>query len=102
MDLSFILAIGLSAILTAVLMVLSEITSRRISTFRLAFGISYLLGLILMQPWRVASAEEAGMAGMTMVFLAIWVVIGCVLGAIPTALCVSLFGWIAGRFKGRV
>lgn len=100
-DFSFILVIGLSAILMSGLMIFSEVTRRRGSSFRLAFGISYLLGLLLIQPWRIASPEEAGMSAMMLMFMAIWVAIGCIIGAAPTAFAISVVRWGVGAFKKR-
>jgi hypothetical protein len=101
MDASFILVIGISAILTAGLMIFSEITSRRSSTFRLAFCASYLLGLALMQPWHIESTQEAGMSAAMLVFMAIWVAIGCILGAIPTAVVIGLARWFLSLAKKK-
>lgn len=101
MDLSFILIIGLNAILTSAMMVYSEVRSRRGSIFRLTFGISYLLGLAVMQPLRITSAEEAGMSVMMLIFMALWVMAGCLIGAAPTALALSMFRWAAGAIRKR-
>lgn len=94
MDISFILIIAASAILISGMMVYAEVTRRRRSIFRLTFGVSYLLGLALMQPWQVTSPQEAGMSVMMLIFMAIWVVIGCIMGAVPTAIGITLFKWI--------
>jgi hypothetical protein len=101
MDFSFILVIALAAILTSGMMIFAEVTSRRSSTFRLAFGISYLAGLALMQPWHGSSAQEVGMSGMMLIFMMLWVAIGCIIGGIPTALAISIVRWIAGFFRKR-
>jgi hypothetical protein len=101
MDVSFILVIGLSAVVTSGLMIFSEVTSRRGSTFRLAFGISSLAGFLVMQPWRAASPEEAGVSLMTLIFIPLWAAIGCVLGAIPAALVISAIRWLARLIDKR-
>ncbi|MBB5984197.1 hypothetical protein [Sphingobium lignivorans] len=101
MDFSFILVIGLSAILASASMIFAEVTSRRVSIFRLPFFAAYLLGLVLMQPWRVTSAEEAGMSAMMLVFMALWVAIGWIIGAIPTALILSIVRWVSATMRRR-
>ncbi|MDR6852030.1 hypothetical protein J2Y54_001523 [Sphingomonas sp. BE123] len=94
MDASFILIIAASAIIMSVMMIYAEITRRRRSVFRLTFGVSYLFAIALMQPWRVASAQEAGMSVMMLVFMAIWVAIGCFIGGALTATVIAAFSWI--------
>ncbi len=99
MDFSFILVIGVSAILVSAMMVYSEVTSRRYSIFRLSFGICYLIGIVLMQPWRIASTQEVGMSIIILVFGAIWVALGCIIGAVPTALGIALVKWIRATLR---
>jgi hypothetical protein len=94
MDVSFILIIAVSAILMSVMMVYAEVTRRRGSIFRVTFGASYLLGIVLMQPWQVGSTQEAGMSVVMLVFMAIWVAIGCAIGAALTATVIAIFSWI--------
>jgi hypothetical protein len=102
MDFSFILVIGLSAILASAWMIFVEVTSRRVSIFRVPFIVAYLLGLALMQPWRITSAQEAGMSVMMLVFMVLWVAIGWLVGAGPTALLLSIVRWATGGFGKRV
>lgn len=99
MDFSFILVIGLGAVLASAFMIFAEVTSRRVSTFRLPFVVTYVFGIILMQPWRVTSIEEAGMSAMMLVFMALWVATGWIIGAIPTALIISAVRWAFGISK---
>lgn len=94
MDVSFILIIAVSAILMSVMMIYAEVTRRRGSIFRVTFGASYLLGIVLIQPWQAGSAQEAGMSVMMLVFMAIWVAIGCAVGAALTATVIAIFSWI--------
>jgi hypothetical protein len=101
MDFSFILVIGLSAILASAWMIFAEVTSRRVSIFRLPFIIAYLLGIALMQPWHVTSAEEAGLSAMMLFFMALWVAIGWIIGAIPTALILSIVRWASATVRKR-
>lgn len=92
-DVSFILIIAVSAVLMAAMMIYAEVTSRRHSVSRLTFGISYLFGLAMMQPWQIESAQDAGMAVMMLIYMAIWVMMGCAIGAAPTAMGIALFKW---------
>lgn len=101
MDFSFILIIGLSAILASAWMIFAEVTARRVSIFRQPFVIAYLLGIALMQPWRIASAEDAGMSAMMLVLMALWVAIGWIIGAIPTALILSIVRWASAAVRKR-
>lgn len=45
-----------------------------------------------MQPWLVASWQDAGMMGVMLVMLLLSVAAGCVIGAIPSMLFVTLGG----------
>ena len=99
MDLSFILIIGLSAILASIFMIYAEFVSRRVSIFRIPFVIAYLFGLVLVQPWRIESAQEAGVSVMMLVFLAFWVAVGWIIGAVPTALTLSVVRRASGTHK---
>jgi len=101
MDFSFIPVIALAAILMSIFMIFSEVASRRSSNFRLAFGISYLAGLALIQPWRVTSAEEVGMSAMMLIFIALWVAVGSIIGGVPTAFAISIVRWTISAFRKR-
>jgi hypothetical protein len=83
-------------------MIFVEITSQRVSIFRVPFIVAYLLGLALMQPWRIASAQEAGMSAMMLVLMVMCVAMGWLIGAGPTALLLSIVRWAAGGFGKRV
>ena len=87
MDFSFIPIIGLSAILSAAWLILVHIKQRPGSKFRPPFLVSYLLGILMMEPWRIASAQDVGMFAVLLFFmLPLWVSIGWLIGAAPTAL----------------
>ena len=92
MDFSFILIIGLSAILSAAWLIMVHFTQRPGSKFRPPFVVSYLLGLAMMQPWRIASAQDVGMFAVLLLFmLPLWVTVGWLIGAAPTTLILHVF-----------
>ncbi|NWK94909.1 hypothetical protein DM806_04345 [Sphingobium lactosutens] len=97
MDFSGFLVIPLSAVIMAVALVSAEIVRWRGSVFRLAFAISYILGLLLIQPWWTNSATEIGMSAIMLLILALWVVGGCIIGAIPAMLLIAIGKWMARR-----
>ncbi len=97
MDFSGFLIIPLSAIVTAFWMIGSAVLSRRGLSFRTPFAISFALGVIFLEPWRIASFEEAGMFAIMLFLIAIWVIGGCIIGAIPAAVIVSLGQKILSR-----
>ena len=99
MDFSFILVIGLGAILASSFMILAEITSRRVSIFRLPVFITFIVSMALMQPWRASSTQEVGMSVMMLVFVIMWAVTGWIIGAIPTALILPVFRWVSGMAR---
>ena len=55
-----------------------------------AFLLSYGLGVIFLEPWTIGAWQELGMFAITLVMLALWVAGGCIFGAVPAALIVSL------------
>lgn len=89
MDVSFILIIGLAAIITAVTMIYAEMATHRPPVMRISFGVPYVAGLLMMQPWHIQSFEDAGIAIAMLVFMAFWVVIGIVVGGIPAAIAIA-------------
>jgi hypothetical protein len=101
MDFSFVLVMGLSAILASAWMIFAEVSSRRVSFFRVPFITAYLLGLALMQPWNLASVEAVGISAAMLLFVAFWVMIGWILGAVPTALIFSVVRWASGIARKR-
>lgn len=90
MDFSGLLLIPLAALIAAAWIVGVAALSSRAATLRLPFLFSYCLGVLFMQPWFIASWQEAGMFGVMLVMLALWIAAGCIIGAMPAMAAVAL------------
>lgn len=97
MDFSGFLLIPFAAIITACWIIGAALLSKRPHWLRVPFLISYSLGVIFMQPWLIASWQDAGMMGVMLVTLMISIAAGCVIGAVPSKLLVT-FGGKASRY----
>lgn len=97
MDFSGLLMIPLAALITAVWIVGVATLSSRAATPRLPFLLSYSLGVLFMQPWLIASWQEAGMFAVMLMMLAIWIAAGCIIGAMPAMAAVGLTRRLARR-----
>lgn len=94
MDFSGLVLIPLAAAVTAVWIIGASAFSSGKATLRVPFLLSYGLGVLFMQPWLVASWQEAGMVGVMLVMLLIWIAAGCIIGAIPALATVALVRWL--------
>jgi hypothetical protein len=101
MDFSGLLLIPLAALITAVWIIGASILSKSSPGFRSPFLLSYGLGVIFMEPWRISTWEHLGMFAVMLVMLALWVEIGCLVGGLPAALAVSVAGKLRRRFVSR-
>ena len=90
MDFSGLLLIPLAALITAARVVGVAVLSSRAATLRPPFLLSYSLGVLFMQPWLIASWQEAGMLGVMLVMLALSIAAGCIIGAMPAMAAVAL------------
>ncbi|KKW92202.1 hypothetical protein [Sphingobium chungbukense] len=90
MDLSGFLLIPVAAVIAAVWIVGAAFISKRRLGFRSPFLLSYGLGVIFMQPWRISTWEHFGMFTIMLVMLVFWVAIGCLIGGLPATLAVSI------------
>ena len=90
MDFSGLLLIPLAALITAAWIIGVAMLSSRAATLRPPFLLSYSLGVLFMQPWLIASWQEAGMFAVMLVMLTIWVAAGCIIGAMPAMAAVAL------------
>ena len=90
MDFSGLLLIPLAALITAAWIVGVAALSSRGATFRPPFLLSYSLSVLLMQPWLIASWQEAGMFAVMLVMLLLWIAAGCIIGAMPAMAGVAL------------
>jgi len=99
MDFSGLILIPLSAIITATWMIGAAILSGRGPGFRNPFLLSYALGVLFMEPWRIATWGESGMFAAMLVVLALWVAGGCIIGGIPAAIVIALGQKLAHRSR---
>ncbi|WP_174285470.1 hypothetical protein [Sphingomonas bacterium] len=98
MDFSGVILIPLAAVITACWMIGAAIVSKNGPGFRAPFLLSYGLGVLFMEPWRIAAWQELGMFAVMLVMLALWVAAGCIIGGIPAALIVALVKKLRLRF----
>ncbi len=89
MDFSALLLIPLAAIVSALWIVGLAAVSGSADRFKAPFVLSYSLAFLLMQPWLIASWQQAGMVAVILVPMAIWIAAGCILGAIPAMIVVA-------------
>lgn len=78
------------AAITAAAWVIGGAVLRRGPTFRGPFLFSYFLAVLLMQPWQIASWQEAGMTVVMLIMAAIPVACGCGAGGLSAVVIVSL------------
>ena len=90
MDFSGFILIPLAAVITAFWIIGAALLSKRGPGFRTPFLLSYGLGVIFMEPWRIASWQHVGIFAVMLVMLVFWVVLGCLIGGLPAALMVSI------------
>jgi hypothetical protein len=90
MDFSGLLLIPLAALITAVWIVCAAALSSGAASLRKPFLLSYSLGVLFMQPWLIASWQEAGMVAVMLVMLLLWIAGGCIIGAMPAMAVVAL------------
>jgi hypothetical protein len=102
MDFSGFLVIPLAAVITACWIVVAALLSKRSSRFHGSFLLAYGLGVIFMQPWLISSWQDAGMIGLMLLVLVLWVAGGCLIGAIPGMLIVALGSKVRRTYTGRI
>lgn len=90
MDFSSLLLMPLAAVITACWIIGAAILSKVSPGFRGPFLLSYAVGVIFMEPWKIATWQELGMFAMMFIMLAIWVAAGCAIGGVSAAAAVSL------------
>lgn len=72
--------------------------SKRGVGFGPPFLITYVLGVIFAEPWRIASWQELWMFAVMFLMLALWVAAGCIIGGVPAVLAV----WIGAKLRQRL
>lgn len=98
MDFSGLILIPLAAVITACWIIGSAVLSKNGVGFRAPFLLSYALGVIFMEPWRIAAWQELGMFAIMLVMLALWIAAGCLIGGLPAVLIVSVATKLRRRF----
>jgi hypothetical protein len=99
MDFSGLILIPYAALITAGWTIGAALLSKRGPGFRPPFLLSYALGVLFMEPWRIASWPDMGMFVAMLVLLVVWIAAGCLIGGLPTALFVSIGSKVRHRFK---
>ncbi|WP_093664536.1 hypothetical protein [Sphingomonas gellani] len=90
MDISGLLLTPLAALITAMWIVGVRALSSHVPTLRPPFLLSYILGVLLMQPWYTASWRDFGMFAVMLVVQALSIAVGCIIGAVPAMAAVAL------------
>ncbi len=98
MDFSGLILIPLAAVITACWIIGSAILSKNSPGFQGPFLLSYGLGVIFMEPWRISAWQELGMFAIMLVSLAVSVAVGCIIGGIPAAFIFSVGTKLQQRF----
>ena len=91
MDFFGFLVIPMAALIAALTVVTTAAVPRwRMRRwFPIAVGLSMPLGAILMQPWRRLALHDLAMLPLGFGLIAIWAVIGCLIGGAPALLAVK-------------
>ena len=97
MDFSGFISIRLAAVITACSIIGAAVFAKRGSGLRGPFLPSYGFGVIFMEPWRIAAWQDIGMFAVMLVMLVLWVAGGCLVGAVPAALIVSVISKLRRR-----
>jgi hypothetical protein len=97
-DLSGLLLIPLAAVITACWVIGTAAFTKRGRGLRGPFLLSCGLGVLLMEPWRIASWQHLGMFTVMLVMLVLWVAAGCIIGGVPAALAISVGRKLRQRF----
>ncbi len=98
MDFSGLILIPLAAIIAACWIIGRAIMSKIGRWFRTPFLLSYGLGVIFMEPWRIASWQELGMFVVMLVNSAFSVTAGCIIGGFPAMFVVAVGTKLKRRF----
>jgi len=98
MDLSGLVVVPLAAFITAGWIVSEALLSNHRPGFRPPFLLSYLLDVMFMEPWHIASWQDVGMFAVILVGLVFSVAAGCLIGGVPALLIVSIGTKLRHRF----
>ena len=98
MDFSGLILIPLAAAITACWTIGAAAFSQHTPGFRRPFLLSYCLGVLFEEPWRIASWQHVGMFAVMLIVLVFSVGAGCIIGGVPAALVVSVGTKLRQRF----
>jgi hypothetical protein len=97
MDFSGLIVIPLAALITAGWIIGAALMSKRGADLRLPFILSYAVGVVLMEPWRIATWQHLGMFAVMLIMLLFSTLVGCLLGGLPATLIV----WLGAKMRRR-
>ena len=100
MDFSGLILIPLAALITAGWIIGAALLSKRGPGFRNPFFLSYVLGVLFMEPWHIASWEHLVMFAVMLVMLLFSTAAGCLIGGLPAILLMSLGSKLRQRSNG--
>ena len=100
MDFSGLIVIPLAALITAGWLIGAALLSKRGPGFRPPFLLSYVLGVLFMEPWHIGSWQHLGMFAVMLVMLLFSAAAGCLIGGLPSTLIVSLGSKLRQRANG--
>jgi len=90
MDFSGFILIPMAAMITAGWIIGAALLSKRSPGFRRPFLLSYMLGVLFIEPWDIASWQHMGMFAVMLVMLVFWTAAGCLIGGLLAAFFVSI------------
>ena len=100
MDFSGLIVIPLAALISAGWLIGAALLAKPGPGFRPPFLLSYMLGVLLMEPWHISSWQHLGVFAVMLVMLLFSTAAGCLIGGIPAALLVSLGSKLRQRSNG--
>lgn len=89
MDVSGLLLIPMTAPIAALWIGVAALSSKA-PTLRLAFLLSFGLGVLSMQPWLIASWQQAGMFVVMAAMLPIPIAVGCLIGTMAAMAAIAV------------
>lgn len=100
MNFSELLLIPTSAAIAACWIIGRAILSKKEAGLQTPFLLSYGLGVLLMEPWTVQAWQEAGMFFVMLLMLALSVIVGCIIGAVPALIAIATTTRLRRLFRG--
>ena len=101
MDISGLLIIPLSAILTAASIIGAALLSRPRPRLIYPFAASFVLGFLFLGPWRWPANNEWGLLAAELGLIAFWVTFGVAIGALSSVIAIKLSRVMQGFARPR-